>query len=535
MTAAPRTTPAPAVLQDGAASVPRRRWQPANLVVGVATLLLIGVFGILAWLTWLSYGSTLAQAEQRALTGAIVVADETGWIITSALLAAQQVAGAVAAEPDGTQAAAVGAAAADLNRRLPGMQLAVYDAAGRAAAAKPGEAAAADISATDYFAALKAGSEWLLAPAPPSNGEPSFIIAQRLTRAAAFAGVVAVTIDPGLLERSWKTLSLGAESTISVVRDDGLVVARRPALSARLDLGTLPVFQTLQSADSGTYQSPSSPADGVARVVAFKHVPGYGAITIASVSQDQVLQSLWTALRTVILLLAPIAVALLLGSLATAALLRRGARTQRHLEAALAHNDVLIREIHHRVKNNLQSVNALLQMQPIPKEVRVDMGQRIAAMSAVHEHIYRSSTFNQVEAKPYIETLLGSVRASYDPEVSLVERLDDVVIDKDVATPLGLILNEVVSNAYKHAFSDGRKGRIVVELTRAGADQARLVVSDNGVGLESGRPPSKGIGRRLIAGLTEQLGGVSKYADDGGTRFELTFPLRNAAGGNGPA
>src|SRR5690606_20945484 len=106
------------------------------------------------------------------------------------------------------------------------------------------------------------------------------------------------------------------------------------------------------------------------------------------------------------LLIAPIAIALIVGSVITARALRRSQSTSRSLAAALENNETLFREIHHRVKNNLQSVTSLLQLQPIPREVRKDMAQRISAMSAVHEHIYRSRTFSEVLVKDYLHTLI---------------------------------------------------------------------------------------------------------------------------------
>jgi two-component sensor histidine kinase len=167
-------------------------------------------------------------------------------------------------------------------------------------------------------------------------------------------------------------------------------------------------------------------------------------------------------------------------------------------------------------------------MQPIPREVKVNMGQRIAAMSAVHEHIYRSNDFATVRVKNYLDTLIGTLRGGYDPNVEVVQDIDELAVDKDAATPLGLIVNEVVSNAFKHAFADGRAGRLGISLKRESEGTARLVIEDNGPGFDPDAP-SKGIGRRLIDALTAQLGGSVRFepAEGGGARFTLTFPLAN--------
>jgi two-component sensor histidine kinase len=152
------------------------------------------------------------------------------------------------------------------------------------------------------------------------------------------------------------------------------------------------------------------------------------------------------------------------------------------------------------------------------------MGQRIAAMSAVHEHIYRSNDFATVRVKEYLETLIRNIRAGADPAVAVSEEIADLAVDKDAATPLGLILNEVVSNAFKHAFADGRAGTIAVRLVKQADGRGRLTVEDNGVGFDPAQP-AKGIGRRLIAALTQQLGGESGTVSGHGSTFTLVFPL----------
>jgi two-component sensor histidine kinase len=305
------------------------------------------------------------------------------------------------------------------------------------------------------------------------------------------------------------------------------VIARLPSLTAPLNLAGTDSYKNLMSEDTGSYLSAKSPVDGVTRMVSYRHVDDLGYVAIASISTDAALAGLWTSIWIVSLLIAPIALALIIGSFITARLLRRTEATSRSLTAALAHNEVLFREIHHRVKNNLQSVAALLQLQPIPKEIKADMGQRIAAMSAVHEHIYRSNVFTVVQVKDYLHTLIENIRAGYDPKVALIEDIEDVAVDKDAATPLGLIVNEVVSNAFKHGFSDGRAGSVAVRL-KAEGDQGVLTVSDNGVGFDPA-VPAKGIGRRLIGALVQQLRGQSDVIADNGTTFTLRFPLAKAS------
>ena len=127
--------------------------------------------------------------------------------------------------------------------------------------------------------------------------------------------------------------------------------------------------------------------------------------------------------------------------------------------------------------------------------------------------------------KDYLHTLVANIHAGHDPRVEVVEEIEDVAVDKDAATPLRLIVNEVVSNSFKHAFSDGRAGTVHVSLVSLGDGQAQLTVRDNGVGFDPDAP-TKGIGRRLIGGFTAQLRGESSHTSDAeGSVFTLVFPL----------
>lgn len=504
----------------------RWRWSAADTVIAVAASLIVVVFAIFGLLCWQGYYTTLQSAKTKAQSAAQIVAEDGRWMLGSAHAVLQQVAGIAEMPADITaeQAARVKAAIASLPVEA---TLGLYDATGAAFAdgrnAHLGDAVGED----DFFKALEGGGDWTISPQRPdaAGGSPVFVVAQRLGT-EQFGGVALLTISVDVLQRFWEPLNLGKESTISLIRDDGWLIARYPALPETMQLNTAAPFTSLAGQDVGAYESARSPVDGIARVVAFSRIPQVGTLALASISQDAVLAGLWSAIATVLWLMGPIGIALFVGSLLTARLLRQSARTQASLAAAVAHNNVLFREIHHRVKNNLQSVGSLLQMQPIPREIKINMGQRIAAMSAVHEHIYRSNDFSTVRVKDYLQTLIENIRAGSAPQVRVVEQLEDLPVDKDAATPLGLILNEVVANAFKHAFPDGREGVITVSLARSGESDGLLTVEDNGVGFDPA-VPAKGIGRRLIAALTAQLGGQFAFTsvDGSGSRFTLSFPL----------
>lgn len=511
-----------------------RRWQPADTVVAVATALLVTVFAVFGFLIWQGYNATLASAEERAQRGAAIVASQAQWLIRSSLLFLDQANILLDSEPSNLTSPLREELDRTLGNLPPGTEIALYDANGSVVANGGFSTAPASLAGTPLFSELQAGARWAISRqmAPGPGDVASFAIGRRFERDGVFTGAMALSMSGLLMRDFWSLHGLGEESTVSLVRTDGWVIARYPPLPEAIDVSAQPPFQEFAEEESGTYGNSVSPADGIARVVAFRRVPEMGIVAIASVSQDAVTAGLWSAVRTVMFLLAPIAAALLAGSFLTARLLRQSERSRQKLEDALEHNETLFREIHHRVKNNLQSVVSLLQLQPIPREVKVEMGQRIAAMSAVHEHIYRTSSFATVSIRDYLRTLIHTIAEGHDPGlVTLSENIENLSVDKDTALPLGLILNEVVANAYKHAFPEGQGGSVVVTVESAGGDNGRLIVEDNGAGYDTAAQ-TKGIGRRLIGALTAQIRGRSEATSSAkGSRFELTFPLAGSPRG----
>jgi two-component sensor histidine kinase len=519
------TSPGPVVRMPG-----KLRWrlEPATIVVALASALIFVIVAIFVFLCFQGYGTTIDQAQAKARTATSLVADDMDFVLDGGLAALKFVAAAV---PDPqTMTSERKAALDEAVKALPeGSSLAIYTADGTAAPYGRVANQSPSIADSPALPRLASGADFLVLPQgkDASTGEATIDIAQRLG-GSTFTGVAVLSMPASILETVWATQGLGKDSTLNVHLDDGEMVGRYPPLETPANASNSPNWPRIAASDSGAYVT-TSPIDGVMRIVGFKHLPDLGIVVFATVSLDAALAGLWNSIIIVSWLIAPIALALLIGSLITASLLRRSARTQASLAAALASNDVLFREIHHRVKNNLQSVASLLQMQPIPREVKANMSQRIAAMSAVHEHIYRSNDFAHVRVKDYLRTLIENIRGG-QPDVTVVENLEDLSVDKDAATPLGLILNEVVSNAFKHAFKDGRKGVVTVSLTRRDSEEGCLTVDDNGVGFDPD-VPATGIGRRLIAALTQQLGGQSGFSAgaSGGSRFTLSFPLRGRA------
>jgi len=205
------------------------------------------------------------------------------------------------------------------------------------------------------------------------------------------------------------------------------------------------------------------------------------------------------------------------------------------LKAALHYKDVLLQEVHHRVKNNLQVVTSLLNLQagavPDPQLRRIieESGQRLQAIAFMHEIFHQTSDGGHLEVQAYVRTLLNHLFQVYRlPEQAIRLHLDLAALSWDVnqAMTCGLILHELVSNSLTHAFPQGQAGEIFVTLQPEPRGTCTLVVRDTGVGLPQGFNihTTTSLGLRLVSLLVRQLEGTLILARDGGTRMTLTFP-----------
>jgi len=199
---------------------------------------------------------------------------------------------------------------------------------------------------------------------------------------------------------------------------------------------------------------------------------------------------------------------------------------------SLEEKELLLREIHHRVKNNLQVISSLLNLQssyiddPGVTAVLRDSQGRIMSMSMIHEKLYRSGNLADIDVRGYLEGLARSIMFSYmrpDQQVDLKFEMDDIRLNVDTIMPLGLIVNELVTNAFKYAFPDGA-GEVRVSLRRDG-DGFLLTVADDGVGLpdDFNLDSLRSLGMLLVRNLTDQLNGELEYTSDGGTEFRVRF------------
>ncbi len=198
--------------------------------------------------------------------------------------------------------------------------------------------------------------------------------------------------------------------------------------------------------------------------------------------------------------------------------------------------DVLLGEIHHRVKNNLQIVHSLLALQSARiNDVRVlemlrDSQNRIRSMALIHQTLYGSKDFAKVDFGMFLDALVPTLIGSYGVDADRIRLAIDIVqveLPINAAVPCGLVVNELISNALKHAFLPGQNGEITVSLNRQGRNEVMLSVGDNGRGLPDGVEAANTatLGLQLVTLLTEQLGGVLTINRANPTRFVLRFPI----------
>ena len=208
------------------------------------------------------------------------------------------------------------------------------------------------------------------------------------------------------------------------------------------------------------------------------------------------------------------------------------------LKKALAEKELLVKEVYHRVKNNLQVISSLLNLQaarihePALKAAFQDSQARVRAMSMVHEALYRSKTLSEINLKPYIRKLAHDLFQTYNtasPRVVLKVNAEDILLNVDEAIPCGLVLNELITNSLKYAFPEDRKGAIILDVRLDDKKNVVLTYSDNGVGLPENFDIRKTdtLGLSLAIKLMErQLGGKMKISRNNGLKYTFTFKPR---------
>ncbi len=215
--------------------------------------------------------------------------------------------------------------------------------------------------------------------------------------------------------------------------------------------------------------------------------------------------------------------------------------SRNEIAGRLEEKRVLLQEIHHRVKNNMQIMASLLSLQAPRMKAREDRGlieessRRIEAMAYVHEQLYSSGDMSHIAMGSYITELSGRLAQTYDAAargIRVVSEVEEIKLGIERAVPCAQIVHETVTNALKHGFEDGDRGEIRVVLHNGVPNRVTLVVEDTGRGmsLQPDEHHGRTLGLKLVELLSRQLDGDARFDSDGGTRFTLVFPRERLGG-----
>jgi len=200
------------------------------------------------------------------------------------------------------------------------------------------------------------------------------------------------------------------------------------------------------------------------------------------------------------------------------------------LSRTLNEKELLLKEIHHRVKNNISLIISLIRLEagPNSKDKRIDnIEKRIRSIGLIHEKLYQSHDIDNIEIKDYIDSLVQSIKDTLTEErerIQFVLELEKIYLNADIAIPLGLMITEIITNALKYGFPDAKAGYVKIAF-RALEDQYFLEISNNGIPISKDVQimHSKSLGLKLITALTRQLQGTVQLNGSEITRYTITF------------
>lgn len=215
-------------------------------------------------------------------------------------------------------------------------------------------------------------------------------------------------------------------------------------------------------------------------------------------------------------------------------------KAEKKIKKSLKEKEVLLAEIHHRVKNNMAVVSALLELEMAQvkddklKDILLSSKSRIKSMALIHEKLYQAESFSHIEFNSYVEDLINKISSFYAPtykDIDLEVDIDYVMLNLNQAIPCALLLNELLANSFKHAFENRKKGKICIQLSEHN-DSVELKVKDNGVGIpgEIDTSDSDSLGMKLVSTWVKQLKADLKTNGEEGTCFTINFLKSNRSG-----
>jgi two-component sensor histidine kinase len=209
---------------------------------------------------------------------------------------------------------------------------------------------------------------------------------------------------------------------------------------------------------------------------------------------------------------------------------------EENLKRSLAEKEILLKEVHHRVKNNMQIISSILKMQerqvadPKLKTILEESQNRIHSMALIHENLYRNENLSNIKFLNYVKSLAGNLARTFSEHPARITfdyQIEDVFLPLDIGIPCGLIINELLSNSFKHAFPNHEIGVITIKLTSTDENKFTLFVGDNGIGLKNPLQleKSNSLGMRIVTKLVQQIEGELIYDFSAGAQFTIKFRI----------
>lgn len=208
---------------------------------------------------------------------------------------------------------------------------------------------------------------------------------------------------------------------------------------------------------------------------------------------------------------------------------RKRRALQTHLDQELREKETLLKEIHHRVKNNLSVVSSLISLQsnkardPYHKQLLDDCRGKVQSIVDIHDIVYQTSSFTAVNVRAYFSQLLEEILQFYDGDdkaLSIALDIDDFELSTQTLIPLGLIVNEIVTNSFKHAFKERKEGEVSCVLRKIG-DTIKLTISDDGDGFDEDASENSQLGMEIVNGLADQIDATFTFSMKNGVTFHL--------------
>jgi two-component sensor histidine kinase len=506
---------------------------PRNLFLLLGLAFALIVIGFRVQLLWLERDHLLEQRQTQAAALARFGASYSARIYDSSSRLAAEIAEYIEQErpaPDALHSYLVARTANTTQNAY----AVVLDAKGEVVAVSEGEAARRSFGGPAYAMRVQDAIH-RVEPEVKSQitGAVIYPLTQRLTNPdGTFAGVVSVNARPDGIRTTAERRP--EDPQLSIWTLNGQFIA-----AAFVDFDKAGrAIPPPKPAGIGLPGAPTKPDPNV--LIAKTAVDGWPLVAVASYDRHGVLQG-WrrNVLENIGLVAAVLIGVVLLVWLGVRTAEREETAKQKYLEAqrvaeeALGDRELLLKEIHHRIKNSLILTSSLLYLQARQfKQPDVQLAfeatqRRLSSIGLVHDVLYTGGDLSHIDLAVYLDKLTHDVADALGADsraVTITIDVEPIILTPDQITPVGLIVSEVLTNAFKHAFAEGERGALLVQGRVVGAE-VEILVRDDGAGKAADKGGGEGLGSTLIRTLTQQIGGSSSFSLDNGAEFRLRFPM----------